>query len=284
MKTAPELEAKRAQVIKELNAASNTIKLCVGIGNNAAWMACLDANGRIKKHPRYSVRVKGGKTVGAEFKKAFKMFRNYELDLLWGENNRFFHIADMTPETRALYGDITDREYYDFWAAFGCKAYQTTLPFFTSLVNKIRLAYVHHNYANPEITAWAVGAGACLDLAVAIYNSAIRNTGKASKSVTAKLLPKVFGKFDLSAISEQWYKAVNLLEPDALFKPDDTDQRNIQLGYEQLAAMWMDENTLFGSRIETAQDYAEVFRTNGTCKKVMKEFARMRDSVTSLKS
>lgn len=277
------IEARREQIIRELNNASNMVKVCVGIGNNAAWMACLDAIDVVRKHPRFNTRIKGSSTVGNLFMRAFKMFHQYERALVWDDTNRFFHVADMAPQTREIYGDITDREYYDFWAAFGFTAYQSTKDFFTSLVNKIRLAYIHYGDEQPEIMAWAVGAGACLDLAVTIYKTAIEDSVKTCKATPPKVIHNIFRKFSLEAIANQWLKAVIELDPQAYFTPDDTDLKNIRMGYDQLCQMWMDENTLFGSRIETARDYAEVFRTNGQMKKVMREFANMRDEVSALK-
>lgn len=275
---------RRDHIIRELNAASNMVKVSVGIGNNAAWAACLDAIDIVKKHPRFHTRIKGNTTPGAQFMRAFKMLHQYERALVWDDTYRFFHVADMPPQTRAIYGDISDRDYYDFWAAFGFTAYQRTGAFFTSLVNKIRLAYLHHGDEHPEIMAWAVGAGACLDLAVTIYDAAIGNILEDCKYTSAAAVKRIFRKFSLADVAEQWCKAVNLLNPLADFKPDDTDQKNISAGYDQLGQMWMDENTLFGSRIETAKDYAEVFRTNGQMKKVMREFAELRDEFVKFKN
>ena len=50
-------------------------------------------------------------------------------------------------------------------------------------------------------------------------------------------------------------------------------------GYTQLEEQWMNENTIYNSRVKTAQDYADIFRTNGEMKKAMRQFAEMRDKV-----
>lgn len=278
MGTTSKFKTWEERIIKELNAASNMVKVAVGIGNNAAWAACLDAFEKVKEHPNYAKQVKGGTSAKAQFKRAFKMFHNYERALIWDDANRFFHVDDMAPQTRSLYGDISDRDYYDFWAAFGFTAYEQTKDFYTSLVNKIRLAYIHHNDDNPEIMAWAVGAGACLDLAATIYAAAIHNIIEECEATPAFAAKKLFRKFDITPIAEQWGKAINMLNPLANFTPDDTDLKNIMLGYEQLEQMWMDEETLFGVRIKTAQDYAEIFRTNGQMKKACRGFAELRDN------
>jgi hypothetical protein len=44
-----------------------------------------------------------------------------------------FHLDDLEPSVRRKYGDITDREYYDFWASTGSQAYQQSKPLITSL-------------------------------------------------------------------------------------------------------------------------------------------------------
>lgn len=268
-----------------LNATAGMIKTVVGIGNNAAWAACLDAMDYIRQHPRYRQQIKGGTTPARQFKRCFDLFHQYEKRLIYSIGIRFFHVADMTPETRKAYGpDFTDEEYYDFWSSFGFQAYQQTKPFFTSLVNKIRLAYLHHGDPNPEIMGWAVAAQCALDMAADIWESAVRNCDQMQREYTRLHIPQqnwrdMYRDFNLRPIADFWKKCVDDLNPTATFRPTDLENKNIVMGYEQLEKMWMDENTLFGSRIKTAQDYAEIFRTNGEMKKAMRNFAEMRDKV-----
>lgn len=273
---------KMQKLLRQFNAAANTVKITVGIGNNAAWMACLDAHDRIKQHPRYNRQITGGTTVGKQFRRCFSMLHQYERQLIYTNENRFFHVADMPETTRRLYGDITDREYYDFWAAFGMQAYQDNYTFYTSLVNKLRLAYIHHNVANAEIMAWAVGAQTALDIAVKIWEVTMKAARKGIDNfIHADTINRVFRDFNLRPIADCWANAVVDLDPTLTFELTGTEIKNITQGCTQLMDKWMNEDTLFGSRIRTAEDYAEIFRTNGTCKKVMREFAEMRDAMTA---
>ena len=122
--------------------ASSLVKLIDGCANNAAWAACLDAYEHLKPLPRFRQQVKGGDTAGYGYQRVFKAFKNYQRNLIYTSSNRFFHVADMAKETRNFYAkDMTDEQYYDFWASFGFKAYQDNELFLTCLVNKLRLAY-----------------------------------------------------------------------------------------------------------------------------------------------
>ena len=269
-----------------VNQTSGLVKTTVGTGNNAAWMACLDALDQIRKHPRYRRGLKGGGTVKSEFKHCFDMLKAYERQLLFSDENRFFHVADMEPETRKIYGpDFTDRQYYDFWAAFGFKAYQSTKPFFTSLVNKLRLAYLGHGVPYPDIMGWASAAECALDIAVKIWESAIRSCDTLQQQCTHLNIREeqwryLYKDFNLKAVADYWERSVNdLAGVPPTFQLTETEHRNIQAGYDQLAEMWLDADTLFGSRIETAQDFAEIFRTNGEMKKAMRSFGEMRDRI-----
>lgn len=278
-------EKQHADLCRLINATSGMVKTVVGIGNNAAWAACLDAMDYIKQHPRYRQQITGGTTPARQFKRCFEMFHQYERKLIYTTDNRFFHVADMASETRKCYGsDFTDAEYYDFWATFGFQAYQSTKPFFTSLVNKIRLAYLHHGDPQPEIMGWAVAAQCTLDMAADIWKSAIRNCADMEKKYSHICIPQrrwedLYKDFNLKKIADFWERCVNDLNPQATFKPSELEQKNILIGYDQLEKMWMDENTLFGSRIKTAEDYADIFRTNGEMKKAIRCFAEMRDAV-----
>lgn len=278
-------DKQNAGLCRLFNAASSLVKTTVGLGNNAAWAACLDAMDYIRRHPRYRQRISGGTTPARQFARAFRMLKQYERQLIYAGEYRFFHVADMSPRTRKAYGPgLTDADYYDFWAAFGFQAYQQTKPFFTSLVNKIRLAYLRHGDPNPEIMGWAVGAQCALDMAAGIWRSAIRSCDKMQLAYTRLSIPancwaKTFRDFDLKGVADFWKSCVDCLNPQSTFALTATEAANIGQGYEQLAQKWTDTDTIFGSRIKTAADYADIFRTDGEMKKAVRQFAELRDSM-----
>ena len=73
--------------------ASSLVKLIDGCANNAAWMACLDAYEYLKPLPRFRQQVKGGDTAGYGYQRVFKAFKNYQRNLIYTSENRFFQIG-----------------------------------------------------------------------------------------------------------------------------------------------------------------------------------------------
>lgn len=271
-------EEKIEEMTSALSKASGLMKTVTGIGNNAARMACLDAFDQIKKHPRARVKIKGGGTPLGEFRRCLSMWKDYERQLIYTEENKFFHVDDMGPKLRERFGDITDREYYEFWCSGGFQAYADSYPFYTSLINKFRLAYAAHGVKEPEIMGWATAACCTLDMAVDIYDIAIKNCAEELGVLTEKAYRHFFKDFNLRAIADFWAKAVKELEPGTEVELTETEHKNIAQGFEQLMLLWVDEDKLFKSRAKAIEDYEEVFRTKGTMMKALKELAEYRDA------
>lgn len=286
MKSKPSLTPSDDATFGRLvGATTNLVKTTVGIANNAAWMACLDAMDQIRKHPDYRRQVKGGTTPAREFRRCFGLLKQYERGLKYSVDYPWFCVADMSPEERKAYGpDFTDADLYEYWSSFGFTAYSKTKPFFTSLVNKIRLAYLHHGDPQPDIMGWAVAAQCALDIAARIWDSAIRACVTMEHDYLRRGIPKsrwerTYRDFCLRSVADFWEKCVDTLNPNATFTVPQTDQENIYAGYLQLEQQWMDTDTIYGSRIQTAEDFADIFRTNGEMKKQMRQFAEARERV-----
>ncbi len=128
------------ELIDVLCQAAGYAKLVCGVGNNAAHMAMLDGYDHARRCKAYRHEIKRA------FKMAIDEWHTYEKHLLHEQQFRMFHVADMPEEVRRKYGDITDREYYDYWSATGCTAYEKTRPLLTSLQNKYRKSLVRHGY------------------------------------------------------------------------------------------------------------------------------------------
>lgn len=255
------------------------VKMTTGIGNNAAWMACLDAWDKIKEHPNIKRCVKGGGNPYNEFKHCFRMFHDYELALIYNDNQPFFKVSEMSEEARKTFGKISDRQYYELWAASGFYAYGKTKDFFTSLVKKFRLAYAKYGAKEPEILAWADAACQLLNLANSIYDAAIDACFKSYPSVRRSKFDEIYHDFSIKPINERWFCAMKDLDPVTDTTFDSTERRNIQLGIEQIRELWMNGDMLWGARIETAQDYAELFRTNGEMKKAVSWFKERKEEI-----
>ena len=112
------------------------VKLVCGVGNNAAWVVMMEGYDHAKRCKGIRRGVKGGHLVGWYFKRAINDFNDYERHLLRAQENRMFHLADMSEDVRRKYGDISDDEYYEFWKGVGAVAYGKTKPMVTSLWNE----------------------------------------------------------------------------------------------------------------------------------------------------
>ena len=256
------LTPREQQLMDCLGAATALTKLCCGIGNNAAWMACLEARDMAKKHPDYRKRMKGGGTPEWYFKRIIKMHEAYERRLIYGGPLYFFRMQDLKPEVRKQFGDISDREYYEFWCATGETAYSNTRQFVTCLANKFRLGFERHGNPQPEISAWLCVAQCCLHIASDIFAGAIRNAAKTYHAIESRLR-KEFSAFDMKPIENAWIDASKALDPFIVTSLDETEERNIALGIEDLTKRWLATNTLYGSMADTFEEYDEVWRTPG---------------------
>ena len=263
-------EEQYKDLTRKMASAAGVVKLICGVANNAAWLVVLDGYDQAKRCQRYRHDVKRA------FKLAIEAWHDYERRLVYATENRMFHLADMSEKTRKTYGDITDRQYYDFWASVGGPAYQKTRPLITSLWNKHRLSLLNHQVKDADKVAWVITAQAALELAEQLYEKAIR------ECINGYGLPEwmvrgMFGQFSLKTVSERWRKALLMLAPDTEFELDSTEKRNIEMGLTQLCEAWLDPSLLYNSTIESVEDYDEIFRTRGYQKKALREIAEVRD-------
>ena len=262
---------------RKMTAAASTVKLVCGVGNNAAWLVVLEAYGHAKQHRRFNQNIKGGKRVSWFFNRVMKLYHEYEHRLVDARHNRLFHVADMDEKTRRKYGEgITDREYYDFWAASGNPCYSKTHPLVTSLWNKYRLSLQHNDVSDADKVAWVMVGQAALELAVTMYDLAIDECEK-GYGIKRSILEYIFGQFSMKEIASEWYRAMMTLAPEiGPIVPSDLDEKNIDLGIRQLMEAWLDYDTLYDSTADTVAEYNEVFRTRGFQKKVLREIAEVR--------
>ena len=263
-------ELSHAEIVKNVARASALIKTMCGIGNNAAWACCLEAMDYIRQHPNYRHKVK--KT----FNDVMEAFKAYERKLIYTAKNRLFHLDDLTPEYRKRYAAITDREYYDYWASTGATAYTRKRQWVTNLWNKYRVSLLSHDVKDAEHVAWVMTTQAALDLAVVLYKKSIEEC-RNSYGLNESLLTSIFGQFNLQTISDDWRRAMLLLEPQIeSIKLDDTEDKNIQHGLRQLLEAWTDPELLYSSTSAAVEDYEEIFSTQGFKKKVLREISEVK--------
>jgi hypothetical protein len=62
------------------------------------------------------------------------------------------------------------------------------------------------------------------------------------------------------------------------YKLDDDEERNIELGIEQLRELWISVDLPFNSTIAAVEDFdRDIFRTRGEAKKSIRELTEMRE-------
>lgn len=268
---------RREQLALQLSKAAAVVKLACGVGNNAAWLVTLDALDQVRRHRSWRRGVKGGGSVGGEYKRVVKAFHQYERNLVYTDTNRFFHMDDMTPQVRKYFGDrLTDREYYDYWTSVGGEAYTKTRPLVTSLCNKYRLSLQGHGVAQPDVMAWAMTATACLSVAVKLHELTIDECATGFQ-LPRRLLERVFKGFSLATVLKLWTAAMEDTDPTAFaYELDTTEARNIDLGLRDLMQSWISLRTLYDSAAASTEEYDEVFRTKGEQRKALRQIAECR--------
>jgi hypothetical protein len=87
----------------------------------------------------------------------------------------------------------------------------------------------------------------------------------------------VFSQFSLKTISKDWMRALMLLAPETdPIKLSDVEERNIDLGLQQLMESWLDPELLYSSASGAVDDFNEIFATKGFVKKVQREIAEVK--------
>lgn len=225
--------------------ASSLVKLIDGVVNNAAWAACLDAYECIEPLKRFNQQVKGGDTAGYGYQRCFKALKQYQRNLIYASDNRFFHVADMTGDTRNFYAkDMTDEQYYDFWASFGFKAYQDNRPFLTCLVNKLYLVYKKGNVKHAEAAAWSMGAFMSLNVATECHADAVKAVARQWGGRLSEW-QRLFKAFDLSPVEKLWGDAHRDFFPELATLEFDDDDIFRTPGYAKKAIKELSDSALF---------------------------------------
>ena len=256
----------------KLAKAASSVKLVTGVANNAAILVMLDAHDKVKQHPRYRHAVKRA------FRDALEARHAYERQLLYTDTNRFFHVADMTADSRKIYGaDLTDQQYFEFWQSLAGPVYTKSRPFITSLWNKYRLSLINHGIAYPDLLAWPMVATACLRLAEKIFRNILEQI-IADYELPRLLVGRIFHDFSLETVCYAWQKAMILLD-DTRYELDETENKNISVGIQQIIEIWANPANYYDSTTATIQDFEEIFRTRGEMKKALRNVSEVREAV-----
>lgn len=253
--------------------AASFFKLTLGIANNAAWMVALEALDHVRtlNHYRHAVKL--------EWKQVTQKYHDYEQRLLSASNFRLFHLNDMPAEARRLYGNISDREYYDFWCASGSEAYKQTRPLITSLWNKHRLCLINHQVPHEEEIAWALCANDALDIAAQLYDHALNDCFQQSQ-LPKHLLKIAFAQLSFSPIATAWRNALVMTEPRVPRMEAEltsTEHKNLTHGREQIIEAWVDPDGMYDCIQTVISDYDEVWATKGFQAKAIAQVEAVRN-------
>ena len=247
-----------------LSRAGGLVKLVCGGINGVSFLLMADARDILAKHPRYCGKVR------QSFNAAFKEYDAYVRGLLYPASNmpRFFHVADMDEAARKRYGDITDKQYFEFWEGTAGTAYTQHRPFITSLANKYRLSLVRHDIRYAEILQWAMVTEAVLELADSMWVSAIDEMAK-RYLIPLELLKKFFAPFRVCRVTVAWKRALYMLEPlISCIDLENDEERNIELGLIQMTEAFASPTNIYGTLSGAVDDYEEIFRTKGERRKL----------------
>lgn len=281
--TVQQLEQTVAQV-------AGFVKMMTGVANNAAitiMLHCLNkiADVRSKEsyaeepwhpHPRYKQKVK------QFFNQALQEKDHYRRRLMYpGEHGvRFFRVSNMPAEARRKYGVVSDKTYFEFWEGTGALAYQKSQPLVGSLWNKFRLSLQQHGVPNAEQVAWGLVAANILELAVVVWQRAMKSAHEAFEGLLSMdYVEQLYRPFSLHRISLKYRQALTLLAPEvSTYSLDSLEERNIEMGVQQLMELWISPDLPFDSTIQAVEDFSDdIFSTPGHAKKAMRELADMRN-------
>lgn len=253
---------------------SGVVKVVTGVGNSAAHLIMLYALAELKKTKLYRHQTKRA------FKLAIEEMDAYRRNLLHPKGVRYFHLDDLPPKERARYAtDATDRDYFVFWENGGAVAYERTKPFITSLWNKYRLSLISHSIPNENALAWVMTAAAALRAAISIYHLAIDDCCQ-GHGLPKALLEYFFHPFDLTKVAQRWEGALSICEPlTDTYELSEIEERNIMNGVNQLREQWINPDNIFGSTIESIEDYREMFSTKGNQKRAARGMAEVLSDV-----
>lgn len=269
----PDLERRCAS-------AAGLVKEIMGVANNAAWLVALDAYDKLKQLPNWKQRVKGGHTVAQNFKRVFDAFHDYEKRLIYDQYFRYFDLSDMPEKTRRMYGNISNREYYEFWAAIGASSYSRTRPLVTSLWNKYRVALIRSKLDDKtaDIAGWGMCAEACLNSASNIYHQCLKMVNEEFE-LPLKALELNFYYFDLKDIAKLWDDAMQSALPKIYdTEISETDGANISDGIRQIMEAWTNGDDIYDDMEQTLEECGEdVMRTRGYIQKSIDEIRELRE-------
>lgn len=272
------LEAKKQKALKmkmlddRILAVSGHIKMLYGCVNNLVLFEAYEAIGRVRQSPRYN------KQVRHEFLKVIKDIKDYNRNLLYGQRE-WFSLKKMPENTRKLYGDITDSDYYDYWTSLGGETAMLCKDELNVLLNKFTISMKNHQIQDHELMARMMLVMSLFDCAEAVDKRIVREFKEAAR-VDWTIAQTVWKDFSLSRIKKSWERALySLSVKGQKWELTEIEERNITMTVDQLCDKFNAAETYFQATLNNTEDYDDIFRTKGTHKKALREIAAHMEEV-----
>ena len=203
---------------ESMAALASHAKLVFGCCNNCAAIMLFDGHDVAKQLPQYRQGVKKA------FKAALQEFKEYEQRLLYASNMRMFHVDDMPASVRKSFGEMSDRQFFEFWQGIGSSTYEKARPFIGSLQNKYRLSMEKHGMRDADRSAALITTLAGLRITEQIFDIFVEEAAKGNK-LPPEFVRLVFGRLsmkrigiEISTLFPEWS-----IEQTVFTNPDQTE-------------------------------------------------------------
>lgn len=259
----------RQQIEQRIWRASGLVKTLCCMPNNVAYITLYNAYDYARRHPGFRMETK------KLYRDAMESYKVYERRLYAATENRMFHLNDLTANCRKRYGDITDKEYFEFWQDIGSRGYTLALPHLQALTHKFRTQLKKRDTPHYEILAHQLLAQTMLTTAVAFHRSAITLAIDKDK-VPSEIAGKLYGQFSLAAVEKKFSKALLSLCPNRVGL-DEVEERNIEMTVKDITDIFANEENINKVLIDGVADNEDIFRTKGEMKKTLRQCAEQLD-------
>lgn len=239
------------------------VKQSAGVWNNVAQAEMFESYHAVRATPLFKHQVKKA------FNDAMNAYAAYEKRLLNPTWLRFFCVKDMPPEVRKKYGDISDRDYYEFWQNLGWSVREQHKSFITALENKFFLALDNHNVKYARVCASCLVSERLLMIATQNHKGLITDSLRAL-GYRSDLVERMCQDFYMKDILDKWSKACSMILPKNGVLTE-IELRNINNGIDDLQKILGSTDNMFDGLKKSIADYEDVFRTKGECKKALRE-------------
>lgn len=258
--------------IEEINDAIREViarvRINCGVANNCAYIVLSNALYEASKHPKYKHQIKKA------FRNVEQEWKQYEMSLL-NSSYKFFDVNDLDDAQKKVFGNISNRQLFEFWQGYGASAYKKTINEINSLRHKYRKISQRIGYDNPDTTSILSTAYTLLDAACQIYDFTLSDICKVVK-VDASICDKMLCIFSPKRVKDALRKAMEMLYP-GIFDEEITEdeERNIILSHEEISIKWTSSSFIFGSLSDACNEYSECFSTKGYAKRAARQAAEL---------